>query len=141
MPSTGGVKIGSTYDVERTRKMAADARIAEIELRKVEGELVIAEEVVDAWTSVVGAVKARLLSIPTKAAPIVANENQAGECQIILEDLINEALEELSNYDPTTNPTSTSAGASEESDDDIQPTTTPKRKSVGRPRKTARLTK
>jgi hypothetical protein len=141
MPSTGGVKIGSTYDVERTRKMAADARIAEIELRKVEGELVIAEEVVDAWTSVVGAVKARLLSIPTKAAPIVANENQAGECQIILEDLINEALEELSNYDPTTNPTSTSAGASEESDDDVQPTTTPKRKSVGRPRKTARLTK
>jgi len=141
MPSTGGVKIGSTYDVERTRKMAADARIAEIELRKVEGELVVAEEVVDAWTSVVGAVKARLLSIPTKAAPIVANENQAGECQIILEDLINEALEELSNYDPTTNPTSTSAGASEESDDDIQPTTTPKRKSVGRPRKTARLTK
>lgn len=141
MPSTGGVKIGSTYDVERTRKMAADARIAEIELRKVEGELVVAEEVVDAWISVVGAVKARLLSIPTKAAPIVANENQAGECQIILEDLINEALEELSNYDPTTNPTSTSAGASEESDDDIQPTTTPKRKSVGRPRKTARLTK
>ena len=63
MPSTGGVKIGSTYDVERTRKMAADARIAEIELRKVEGELVIAEEVVDAWTSVVGAVKARLLSM------------------------------------------------------------------------------
>ena len=141
MPSTGGVKIGSTYDVERTRKMAADARIAEIELRKVEGELVVAEEVVDAWTGVVGAVKARLLSIPTKAAPIVANENQAGECQIILEDLINEALEELSNYDPTTNPTSTSAGASEESDDDVQPTTTPKRKSVGRPRKTARLTK
>ncbi len=141
MPSTGGVKIGSTYDVERTRKMAADARIAEIELRKVEGELVIAEEVVDAWTSVVGAVKARLLSIPTKAAPIVANETEAGECQIILEDLINEALEELSNYDPTTDPTSTSAGASEESDDDVQPTTTPKRKSVGRPRKTARLTK
>lgn len=141
MASTGGVKLGSTYDQERTRKMAADARIAEIELAKVEGELVPAEEVVTAWTDVVGAVKAKLLSIPTKAAPILANEESAGGCQIILEDLINEALEELANYEPETDPTSTSSGSLEEGDDDLPPSATPKRKPVGRPRKTARLTK
>ena len=141
MASTGGVKIGSTYDQERTRKMAADARIAEIELAKVEGELVPAEDVVTAWTDVVGAVKAKLLSIPTKAAPILANEESAGGCQIILEDLINEALEELANYEPETDPTSTSSGSLEEGDDDLPPSATPKRKPVGRPRKTARLTK
>ena len=141
MASTGGVKLGSTYDQERTRKMAADARIAEIELAKVEGELVPAEDVVTAWTDVVGAVKAKLLSIPTKAAPILANEESAGGCQIILEDLINEALEELANYEPETDPTSTSSGSLEEGDDDLPPSATPKRKPVGRPRKTARLTK
>lgn len=141
MASTGGVKLGSTYDQERTRKMAADARIAEIELAKVEGELVPAEEVVTAWIDVVGAVKAKLLSIPTKAAPILANEESAGGCQIILEDLINEALEELSNYEPETDPTSTSSGSLEEGDDDLPPSAAPKRKPVGRPRKTARLTK
>ncbi len=141
MASTGGVKIGSTYDQERTRKMAADARIAEIELAKVEGELVPAEDVVTAWTDVVGAVKAKLLSIPTKAAPILANEESAGGCQIILEDLINEALEELANYEPETDPTSTSSGSLEEGDDDLPPSAAPKRKPVGRPRKTARLTK
>lgn len=141
MASTGGVKLGSTYDQERTRKMAADARIAEIELAKVEGELVPAEEVVTAWTDVVGAVKAKLLSIPTKAAPILANEESAGGCQVILEDLINEALEELANYEPETDPTSTSSGSLEEGDDDLPPSAAPKRKPVGRPRKTARLTK
>lgn len=141
MASTGGVKLGSTYDQVRTQKMAAEAQIAEIELAKVRGELVTAEEVVTAWTDVVGAVKAKLLSIPTKAAPILANEESAGGCQIILEDLINEALEELANYDPETNPTSTSSGSSEEGDDDLPPSAAPKRKPVGRPRKTARLTK
>jgi hypothetical protein len=141
MASTGGVKLGSTYDQVRTQKMAAEAQIAEIELAKVRGELVTAEEVVTAWIDVVGAVKAKLLSIPTKAAPILANEESAGGCQIILEDLINEALEELANYDPETNPTSTSSGSLEEGDDDLPPSATPKRKPVGRPRKTARLTK
>ena len=141
MASTGGVKLGSTYDQVRTQKMAAEAQIAEIELAKVRGELVTAEEVVTAWIDVVGAVKAKLLSIPTKAAPILANEESAGGCQIILEDLINEALEELANYDPETNPTSTSSGSLEEGDDDLTPSAAPKRKPVGRPRKTARLTK
>jgi len=141
MASTGGVKMGSTYDQVRTQKMAAEAQIAEIELAKVRGELVTAEEVVTAWTDVVGAVKAKLLSIPTKAAPILANEESAGGCQIILEDLINEALEELANYDPETNPTSTSSGSLEEGDDDLPPSAKAKRKPVGRPRKTAGLTK
>jgi len=136
-----GVSTGTPYDRVRTQKMAAEAQIAEIELAKVRGELVTAEEVVTAWIDVVGAVKAKLLSIPTKAAPILANEESAGGCQIILEDLINEALEELANYDPETNPTSTSSGSLEEGDDDLPPSAAPKRKPVGRPRKTARLTK
>ena len=139
MPSTGGVKLGSSYDEARTRKVNAEAQIAEIELQKVRGELVPAEDVVNAWNDVLGALKSKLLSIPTKGAPIISTESKAGTCQKILEDLINEALEELSNYEPSTDPTKTTGNPSEDGDGDTPAPTPPKRKRVGRPKKTARL--
>jgi hypothetical protein len=139
--STGGVKLGGTYDEARTRKVNAEAQIAELELAKVKGELVLAEDVVKAWEDVLGAIKGKLLSIPSKAAPIVASEPDAGKCQIICEDLINEALEELSNYDPKINATraKSTSSAPENSDTDAEAPEPKKRKRVGRPRKTARL--
>jgi hypothetical protein len=141
MPSTGGVKLGSSYDEARTRKVNAEAEIAELELKKIHNELVNADDVVQAWTDVLGSVKSRLLSIPTKAAPVVAAETNAGMCQKIVEELIQEALEELSRYDPTTGPTQSTASQTEESDGGVEATAKPKRKRVGRPRKTSGLSK
>jgi len=141
--STGGVKLGSSYDEARTRKVNAEAEIAELELAKVRGELVVAEDVVKAWDDVLSALKGKLLSIPTKAAPIVSAEIEASMCQKILEDLVNEALEELSNYEPKIDPTTAaaSAGASEEANAGSETTAAPKRKRVGRPKKTSGLAK
>lgn len=141
MPSTGGVKLGSSYDEARTRKVNAEAEIAELELKKIHEELVVAEDVVQAWTDVLGSVKSRLLSIPTKAAPVVAAESSAGICQQVVEELITEALEELSRYDPAISPTQATASQTEESDGGDEATAKPKRRRVGRPRKTAGLTK
>jgi hypothetical protein len=141
MPSTGGVKLGSSYDEARTRKTNAEAQIAEIELEKVRGELVPAEDVVTAWNDVLGALKSKLMSIPTKGAPILATEAQAGVCQKILEDLITEALEELSNYEPSSDPTKTTVLPSDDGDADAETASPPKRKRMGRPKKTARLAK
>ena len=141
MPSTGGVKLGSSYDEARTRKVNAEAEIAELELKKIHNELVNADDVVQAWTDVLASVKSRLLSIPTKAAPVVAAETNAGMCQKIVEELIQEALEELSRYDPTISPTQSTASQTEESDGSAEATAKPKRKRVGRPRKTAGLAK
>jgi len=141
MPSTGGVKIGSTYDEARTRKVNAEAEIAELELAKIRGDLVIADDVVTAWEDVLSAAKAKFMSIPTKAAPITAAETEAGVCQKILEDLVHEALEEFSNYDPKISATGVSKGASKESNEDAKTPAKTKRKSVGRPRKTAGLSK
>ena len=140
MASTGGVKIGGSYDEARTRKVHAEAQIAELELAKVRGELVIAEDVVKAWEDVLGALKGKLLNIPSKAAPIVASESDAGNCQVICEDLINEALEELSNYETKINATraKSTSGPSEDGDSNAKAPTKAKRKSVGRPRKTTR---
>jgi hypothetical protein len=138
--STGGVRLGSSYDEARTRKVNAEAEIAELELAKVRGELVIAEDVVKAWDDVLSALKGKLLSIPTKAAPVVSAEPEAGSCQKILEDLINEALEELSNYEPRIDPTTAASSQSpEEADTGTKAAAAPKRKRVGRPKKTVRL--
>ena len=138
--STGGVKLGSSYDEARTRKVNAEAEIAELELAKVRGELVKADDVVQAWDDVLSALKGKLLSIPTKAAPVVSAEPEAGSCQKILEDLINETLEELSNYEPRIDPTTANASQSpEEADSGAKTTAAPKRKRVGRPKKTAGL--
>jgi len=141
MASTGGVKIGSSYDEARTRKVNAEAEIAELELAKVHGTLVLASDVVQAWEDVLGAMKGKLLSIPTKAAPVVSAETEASRCQTILEDLMNEALEELSNYEPSIDPSSTSGftESSEESDSGAKATTKANSKPVGRPKKATRL--
>ena len=143
MASTGGVKIRSSYDEARTRKVNAEAEIAELELAKVHGTLVIAEDVVKAWEDVLGALKGKLTSIPTKAAPVVSAETEAGMCQSILEDLLNEALEELSNYDPSINATETKGteDVPEVSTKDAKATSETKRKRVGRPKKATGLSK
>lgn len=132
-----------TYEEARARKVAAEAEIAELELAKVRGDLVIAEDVISAWSETLAGLKAKLISIPSKAAPIVAVEDNAGVCQHIIEDLIREALEELSNYDPRISATSTqgTSDALEESVSGAETTAAPKRKRVGRPRKTSGLTK
>jgi phage terminase Nu1 subunit (DNA packaging protein) len=131
------------YEEARARKVAAEAQITELELAKVRGELVVAEDVVSAWSDTLGSLKAKLTSIPSKAAPIVAAEDSAGGCQRILDELIREALQELSNYDPKIDAGNTqgTSAAPEESDVSPDSAPAPKRKRVGRPRKTAGLAK
>jgi hypothetical protein len=87
--------------------------------------------------------KAKLISIPSKAAPIVASDDNAGSCQKVIEDLVREALEELSNYDPKINAAAKKRAeeSPEDGNDSSQATTSSKRKRVGRPRKTAGLSK
>jgi len=131
------------YEEARARKVAAEAEITQLELAKVRGELVVAEDVGSAWSDTLSSLKAKLISIPSKAAPIVAAEDEAGICQKIIEDLVREALEELSNYEPRISPTSTqgTSAASEESVSGDEAASAPKRKRVGRPKKTAGLSK
>ena len=141
MASTGGVKIGGSYDEARTRKMNAEAELSELELAKVRNQLVIVDDVVKAWVDTLSNLKSKMTSIPSKAAPIVASETEIGPVQEILTDFINEALEELSSYDPkvSASRTSKSKTASEGGDADSEATAAPKRKRVGRPSKATRL--
>lgn len=139
--STGGVKLGSTYDEARTRKVNAEAEIAELELEQVHGRLVAVEDVIAAWSDVLGAVKGRLMSVAAKAAPVVASEPNAGACQQVIEDLLREALEELNGYAPEVSATTATVDRAEDGDAGAQASAPAKRRRVGRPRKTAGLTK
>tara|TARA_R110002153_G_scaffold224722_1_gene377401 strand:+ start:197 stop:628 length:432 start_codon:yes stop_codon:yes gene_type:complete len=143
MASTGGVKIGGTYDEARTRKMNAEAEVAELTLQQIHGELVVASDVVSAWEDVLAALKSKITSIPVKAAPVVAAESNTNSCKLVLEDLVNEALEELSNYDPKVKAgeAKKSASSPKGSNAGAKTASGVKRKRVGGQSKTARLQK
>lgn len=141
MASTGGVVIGSSYDEARTRKVNAEAEIAELQLAKARGELALVEDVIAAWVDVLTATKAKLISIPTKTATILANENDPKIIKKELDEQIREALFELSNYDPLSDAGSAKQLVKdvERGDDDTEAPAKVKRKRVGRPKKTTKL--
>ena len=126
--STGGVKVGSTYDEARTRKVNAEAEVAELHLETIHGRLMPTEDVIKEWEGVLVAIKGKLLALPSKIAPVLASETTTGGCKSVLEDVINEALEELSSYDPKTDVAEHAESA--------KAAAKIKRKSVGRSRKT-----
>ncbi len=130
--TTGGVLIGSEYDIARTRKMNAEAEIAEMQLAKVRQELCLTEDVIKAWTDVLNACRAKFLALPTKAAPLLAQEDDAAVIKDLLEGQINEALAELANYDPAINPSGTSGAV--ESEEPVEKPE-PVKRARGRPKK------
>ena len=81
---------------ERARQAHHDANIKALVEAEKNRELVNAEEVVDMWTKQIAAVRAKLLSIPTKNAPVAAIEVDAHVIEELLTDSIHEALNELS---------------------------------------------
>ena len=128
-----------TLDEARTRKLTAEAELAEIELAKAKGDLVPTEMVIKAWIDVLSAMKAKLLAIPSKAAPVLAAEDNPGEVQKLLDSELEEALNELSNYQPTIDATTTGSigEPADQSDVEFEAPAETQRKRVGRPRKKA----
>ena len=61
---------------------------------KARHEYVAVADVANAWGEVLSAVRARLLSMPTTLATIVANENEVARCHAIIETHVHEALAE-----------------------------------------------
>jgi phage terminase Nu1 subunit (DNA packaging protein) len=92
--------LGALVDVDeaeaRRRKLAAEAGLAELQLRKANGEVVAIADAQKAWSQMVGAARAKLLSIPTKLAPLLAVETSELVCQAAIEAAVHEALTELS---------------------------------------------
>jgi phage terminase Nu1 subunit (DNA packaging protein) len=81
---------------EKMRLLKAKADLAELEVARVVGELVLARDVEALWSTLIVQFRNRMLSIPHRAAPLVVATQDAAEANKIVECLVLEALEELS---------------------------------------------
>jgi phage terminase Nu1 subunit (DNA packaging protein) len=77
--------------------MKVRADVMEMEKEQMENKLIPSEDVQSAWSEVVSACRAKLLSIPTKTAPEVFAANDINDVKAILKETVNEALAELAN--------------------------------------------
>ena len=77
---------------ERSRLTKIKADAAEVEARKLAGELVPAADIETAWLAVAGAVRSRLLAIPSRTAPRIVALKTPAEAQALLRKEINAAL-------------------------------------------------
>lgn len=96
------VETAADYHVEKGRLTKAQADKVELEVKVRTGELLEVEDVSKAWASQIMSAKSRLLGLGAKAAPMVLVASSATEAQAILDDLIRECLQELTDdYVPT----------------------------------------
>lgn len=85
---------------ERARLTYHQANIAELDEDVRRGELIPADVVERVWSDMVASFRAKVLSIPTKAAHQFVNLTNISEIQDALKEHHNEALLELSEYEP-----------------------------------------
>jgi phage terminase Nu1 subunit (DNA packaging protein) len=88
------------YDAERARLTHHQANKTALEEQVLQGSLITAEEVESVWSSMIGAFRARMLSVPGRAAQGVIATADISEAEQIIRDLVYEALSELADYDP-----------------------------------------
>lgn len=86
---------GGEGDREKTRLTRAQADVQETKLAELKGRLVDAERVRKAWADYVLACRAKLLSLPTRIAPLVAAAAGVDACRDLLESEVAAALTEL----------------------------------------------
>ena len=88
---------GDKLDLQQERAQLARTQRekAALQIEEMERHLVPMEEVSQLWQRMVSAMRARLLSIPSKTAPMVLTAEKQSEIMAILKEQVNEALEEL----------------------------------------------
>lgn len=118
------------YSSFRTKKMKADSELAEMEVRKVLNDFIDKDLVLKGWSEILGAVKAKITSLPSIIAPMVALESEVGKITDILTLHINECLGELSNYEPKQHKI-----INQKSNGNFEATTEINSNKLGRPRK------
>ncbi len=92
---TGGSEVDSELTLEKTRLTKAQADKAELEVGILEGSLVKVKAVEAEFGDLITAARARLLSLPGKAAVLVMAAENLREGEDVIKKLVYEALEEL----------------------------------------------
>lgn len=84
---------------ERAGLMKAKREDQEYELALKRGDLHRSSEIRQVMSAVFGNFRSRLLSIPAKASPVVAVKSNKAEIYQYLKELVDEALNELADFD------------------------------------------
>jgi phage terminase Nu1 subunit (DNA packaging protein) len=82
------------FGVERARLIKAKADLAEMEAEGRRGELLPAEAVETAWTAVLARLRARLLVLPDRLAPLCHEETTIAGVRDQIRKAVREALDE-----------------------------------------------
>lgn len=88
---------GDTYTINRVRREAADAEMAELNLAKAQGSLISVESVKAALGSVFSATRDALLQIPARLSPLLAAESDPATVQTMLYTELHQALQHLAS--------------------------------------------
>ena len=83
------------YNESRARTEYLKAELMEFDRAEKEGELIRADEVTKAWGEIVAITRTKMMAVPTKAKQRIP-EISADDF-VVLEEIVREALEELSN--------------------------------------------
>jgi len=89
---------GNAPDIQREKsrltKLQADK--ADLEYKKMKGELISTDTVTEHWENLFVAFRSKILAIPTRAAAVALNATSIPDVEEKLEAFLLEALEELS---------------------------------------------
>lgn len=121
-------KSGTPSDAFK-RKAEAEAELKEMELAKARGDLLHRDMVSQVFTSGILSCRSRLLSIPTKTAPLLISCKTIQQIQQVLQKVIDDALTELADVKLSEEPLSGHDGA-------VGTTAARDRKRVGRSKAT-----
>jgi phage terminase Nu1 subunit (DNA packaging protein) len=93
--AAGRTEVGGDLETEKTRLTKAQADKTELEVAQLRKVLVPADLVEREWTDMISAARAKLLSLPPKAASQVMAAANRTEAEALLKAMVNEALAEL----------------------------------------------
>ncbi|MDX9859313.1 MAG: terminase small subunit, Nu1 [Rhodospirillales bacterium] len=85
------------YGLERARLVKARADLAEMEAAEKRDDLIPARDVTAAWTEIMALVRARLLALPDKIAPVVHETTSIAEARGVVRKAIHDVLAEIAS--------------------------------------------
>ena len=100
---------GIDYQTERAKLVRIKRQNAELDLQLKENKLHSSEDIEKVMGIMLTNFKARLMAVPAKLAPVLSRKSQKAEIFTILKNAVDEALNELADFD-------TAFGTMEDSD-------------------------
>ena len=94
------------YGMERARLVKARADLAEMEAAERRDDLIPARDVTAAWTEIMALVRARLLALPDKIAPVVHETTSIAIARDVIRRAIHDVLAEISSTEVEITPRS-----------------------------------